>query len=291
MMTKIVEMRDPTLTAGELSVRDVEVIRQIWHDGWGYTGFVQHPRPKSGLVFICSEIEGTFSVLGGETLIARQGDVFYAPRGCRYSVSFRGGRRESRMDSYTVHFNLYDEAGEELLFSNRPVILTNDPACRFSAGAEALWRAVNRAELSANRFKVSTKFFSLLDEVIDEVRVRDAGLYPIRAGVEALCNEWDQNEHMSRYAELCGVCESYFYLLFKNWAGMSPVEYRNRIRMTSAATLLCNTDLTVREIAATVGFDDPFYFSRAFRRTFGIPPLQYRKGGGKDERALPPGAT
>ncbi len=285
-MARILSLTDGALRAMVPAVRGVEVVRQIWRDGWRYNGFVQTPRPKSGLVLICADIEGRFEVVDGDTVTVKQGDVFFAPRGSRYAVSFRGGREKSRMDSYTLHFDLFDEAGEELLFGDRPQVLTNDSTGRLSACAEALWRAVHLTDNPRNVLKIQAKFLSFLDELIDGAAERDAGLYPIRAGVEALCCEWDRNEHMSRYAELCGVCESYFYMLFKSWAGVSPVEYRNRIRMTNAGTLLINTDLSVGEVAGAVGFEDPFYFSRVFRRTFGVSPLQYRKGAGKDERGF-----
>ena len=285
-MTRLIEAKDAALTAQELQVREVEAVRQVWRDGWKYTGFLKNPRPKSGLVLICSDIRGVFEMADGKKLMVGKGDIVYAPRGSCYQVTFHGGKEESRMDSYTFHFHLHNERGEEILLANRPTVLANDPACHFAVAAEALWRAVHRADVVQNLFKIKAAFYALLDEVIDQVRGRDAGFYPIRAGVEALCNEWDRNEHMSRYAELCGVCESYFYLLFKNCFGMSPVEYRNRIRMTNAGSLLINSDLSVGEIAELVGFEDPFYFSRVFRRTFGLSPLQYRKGAYKDERGV-----
>ncbi|MBE6703184.1 MAG: helix-turn-helix transcriptional regulator [Ruminococcaceae bacterium] len=285
-MTKIIDIKDPALTAGELTVGQVEAVRQVWRDGWSYVGFWKHPRPKSGLVFVCSDIQGTFEMLDGEKISVSRGDVFYAPRGIRYRVSWKGGKAESRVDTYTLHFHLYDQTGEEILLSDRATVLKRAAASRLAFDAEAVWRAVHLADMPQNVFKIKVKFLALLDEIIDETRETDAGIYPIRAGVDALCNEWDRNEPMSRYAELCGVCESYFYLLFKKWSGMSPVEYRNRIRMNNAGSLLINSDLSIGEIAALVGFADPFYFSRVFRRAFSMSPLQYRKHGTKDERGI-----
>jgi len=58
---------------------------------------------------------------------------------------------------------------------------------------------------------------------------------------------------------------------------MSPVDYRNRIRITNACSLLESTSLSVEEIAALVGFETPFYFSRLFKRAMGVSPRQYRE--------------
>jgi len=60
--------------------------------------------------------------------------------------------------------------------------------------------------------------------------------------------------------------------LFKQHFGISPQAYRTSIRMNHALSLLRATTLNVSEVAVRVGYDDPLYFSRAFRRHFGIPP-------------------
>jgi AraC family transcriptional regulator, transcriptional activator of pobA len=46
--------------------------------------------------------------------------------------------------------------------------------------------------------------------------------------------------------------------------------------MSEAARLLRFTDLTVQQVALRVGYDDPLYFSRAFKRHFGDSPVAYR---------------
>ena len=50
--------------------------------------------------------------------------------------------------------------------------------------------------------------------------------------------------------------------------------------MLEAARLLRFTDLTVGEVAHRAGFTDPLYFSRAFKRHAGEPPMAYRAAGG-----------
>ncbi len=48
--------------------------------------------------------------------------------------------------------------------------------------------------------------------------------------------------------------------------------------MEEAALLLRTTSLRASEVARTVGYADPLYFSRVFRATFGVPPSRYAKG-------------
>ena len=91
-------------------------------------------------------------------------------------------------------------------------------------------------------------------------------------------SEWDKNEKRSRYAALCNTSVSYFYRDFRRYTGMNPIAFRNRIRINAAKSDLLNTNMTVREIAEKVGFEDTFYFSRIFRKLTGVSPKQFRDG-------------
>ena len=63
---------------------------------------------------------------------------------------------------------------------------------------------------------------------------------------------------------------------FHTEVGMTISDHIRTQRMEIAAELLRTTNLSVQEIAGTVGIDDAGYFSRQFRRSYGIPPMQYR---------------
>ena len=58
--------------------------------------------------------------------------------------------------------------------------------------------------------------------------------------------------------------------------GISPLDYVTQLRMAEACRRLMSSDETVAEVAKAVGYADPYYFSRLFRRRIGIPPGAYR---------------
>lgn len=63
------------------------------------------------------------------------------------------------------------------------------------------------------------------------------------------------------------------------------MQYLLTIRVNNAASLLETTDYSMAEIAAIVGYEDPFYFSRLFRKIKGVSPRDYRnlvKDGAKE---------
>jgi AraC-like DNA-binding protein/ABC-type sugar transport system substrate-binding protein len=74
-----------------------------------------------------------------------------------------------------------------------------------------------------------------------------------------------------------GVSENYLTDLFHREMGTSLWTYLNRFRIKQAKALLLGTELKITEIACRVGFDDPAYFSRVFRRYTGRSPRAFRK--------------
>lgn len=88
------------------------------------------------------------------------------------------------------------------------------------------------------------------------------------------------------YKESCSLSEvaahvhfnpTYLSTLFKRITGERFVNYITRIRMEQARLLLHNTEMKIAEVAHSVGYDDPNYFTTAFSRQHGMSPNQYRK--------------
>lgn len=67
----------------------------------------------------------------------------------------------------------------------------------------------------------------------------------------------------------------YLCRLFKKFGQPGPFQYLTRKKLSRAAELLVGTGCAVKEAAAEVGYSDPYHFSRAFRRFFGMSPLTF----------------
>jgi AraC-like DNA-binding protein len=81
-------------------------------------------------------------------------------------------------------------------------------------------------------------------------------------------------QELSRHA---GLSPARFSSLFRDQTGSSPVEHHIRLRMQAACHYLDTTALSVKEVAAELGYYDPYYFSRIFQKTLGCSPLAYRR--------------
>ena len=87
----------------------------------------------------------------------------------------------------------------------------------------------------------------------------------------------DKIESIGALAKMTHLSESRFSHLFSEIVGISPQSYILRARTDMAKELLANTDLSVGQIATSVGFNDQNYFSRAFKRFTDMSPTEYRR--------------
>ena len=87
----------------------------------------------------------------------------------------------------------------------------------------------------------------------------------------------EQDRPIPEIAREAGMCERSFRTEIRRLTGLSPTEYRTRMKMDTAMQLLRTTDKTLQEISDSLGYANPFYFSRVFRNYFGITPGQARK--------------
>ena len=96
---------------------------------------------------------------------------------------------------------------------------------------------------------------------------------------------------VTQLAETANLSPSYFWALFKEKTGYAPIDFLIRLRMHQACHLLNRTEMTVKQIATTLGYKDSLYFSRAFKLILGVAPTRYRVAGSDANTVLEPTAT
>ncbi len=78
---------------------------------------------------------------------------------------------------------------------------------------------------------------------------------------------------IGRLHELCGISDTYFRRIFLSRFGITPKQYVINRRLSQAKAILENGEFSsISQVAAMVGFEDPLYFSKAFRSKYGHPP-------------------
>lgn len=88
---------------------------------------------------------------------------------------------------------------------------------------------------------------------------------------------YNTNISIEEYAASKHMSPCWFIRNFKHYNKITPLNYILGLRITNAQNLLESTSYNVTEIASIVGYDNPLYFSRLFKKQTGLSPSDYRK--------------
>ena len=104
-------------------------------------------------------------------------------------------------------------------------------------------------------------------------KIRD---FYIREAMSFIEQHFQNDITIEDIAAFCNLNRSYFGKIFRDAVGKSPQEFLISYRMTKAAELLKLTGLSIGDIGNAVGYPSQLHFSRAFKKTYGISPRQWR---------------
>jgi AraC-like DNA-binding protein len=82
---------------------------------------------------------------------------------------------------------------------------------------------------------------------------------------------------LNEMASHVNLSASHFAAVFQKATGFAPIEYFNHLKIQRACQHLQFTKERINEVSAAVGIEDPYYFSRLFKKMIGISPAQYRE--------------
>ena len=87
------------------------------------------------------------------------------------------------------------------------------------------------------------------------------------------------NAHISldEFAARVDMSPSHLCKVFRGFTGQTPIDYFNRMKIRHACSLLATSKMTMQQIADNLGIDDPYYFSRLFKKIMGLSPKHYRQ--------------
>jgi AraC-like DNA-binding protein len=102
--------------------------------------------------------------------------------------------------------------------------------------------------------------------------------YPtlIRHAIEYLHMNINREVSIRELSQAVGLSTAHLYRLFAEHVHETPMELFTKARMDHAATLLAQTGISIKEITSRVGYEEPSYFCKVFRKTMGCAPGAYR---------------
>ena len=100
---------------------------------------------------------------------------------------------------------------------------------------------------------------------------------PVRLACEYIEKNFQENINLNKISNYVSLSKNYFCNIFKKETGITIWDYLIRIRMEEAKRMLLETEQKTYEISERVGYDDPSYFGRLFKKYTGFTPMEFRE--------------
>ena len=198
--------------------------------------------------------------------IVNEGEMMFVPKGSSYTFK------------PLADVALYTSINFQCDFSENP-----KPTCySFKNFYEAdfisnyfsdMWNLGTQAE----KYKCLSHFYNLLSylSTIENSNYSEVKKYKIIEPAvnylkEHICDSSLKTDNLHR---LCGISNTYFRHIFVSNFGITPQEYIASMRLSHAKSIIDSGDFdTIGEVALSVGYNDPLYFSKAFKKKYGCSP-------------------
>lgn len=100
--------------------------------------------------------------------------------------------------------------------------------------------------------------------------------FHIRKAMDYTKNNYHKDLSLDYISSYLNLNKCYFCDLFKKETGKTYSRFLNEVRIEKSKSLLLNTNLSVLEVALSVGYNNQNYYNMSFKRLTGITPLKYR---------------
>lgn len=238
----------------------------------------RHGRRRDGgtaetIVIVCVGGAGWFEVDGIRTRVG-PGGAIVLPAGTPHAY---GASEDDPWTIWWVHVRGrdVDELVEACGIRPDAPLLSLRSLDRVTALLDEIVTSFERDMTPARLVATSGMAWRLMTQLAVDRLLPEDGT-PVERAMRYLQERVDGHVQVGDLAALVGVSPSHLAALFRQATGGGVVAHHLSLKMARARRLLDTTDLTVAEVARQVGMDDPFYFSRQFRKIHGTSPTAYR---------------
>ncbi|HAX51838.1 helix-turn-helix domain-containing protein [Muricomes intestini] len=228
------------------------------------------------ILIYCVDGKGIIEV-DGKTYSIKKAEAFCIPRGKRHKYY---ADNQDPWSILWVHFK-----GENTKYFPLDECRTVQINSKYSENRMAvffnlIFRVLERNYTMGNFIYLSQVLSLLLAEVyyrekVDESSVQDKHVTMVIRFMYKNLTKQLTLEEISREVDLS---KSYLNSIFKEQTGRSPVDFFLHLKMQEACKLLQSTDMYIYEVSTKMGYTDPYYFSRIFKKVVGVSPKEYKKG-------------
>lgn len=232
---------------------------------------------------------GSYVFVGEELFEAQDGDIFIVNPNDSHAVPT--GKRAAKYWCFLINPSMLDGQGNDFFAETWKALSHHQISFRHRIASDQVLTElfsdfVKRYQEKADGYQLDlrSKLYAIYAELYRRFLIgsgntpsRESEPSGFRRIVTYIAENYKNDIPLKILAELYGVTESYFCKLFKKQTGMTAAVYINKYRLSRAVQLLATTDLSVTEIATSVGFSSICYFSKCFKKTYLMTPMDFRQ--------------
>lgn len=239
------------------------------------------PRPSGSydhILIYCTAGKGWLEMDNQQWQIEKN-EAFLIPAHKAHSY---GAATENPWSNYWLHFQGKQAKDYTSLLTPDPgsPVIRPDHCEDLTAAMEQLYRHMKEVHNRPNLVAASGALSRLL--TLFQLRMHSAGKknqsaeHRVDDSIDFMQNNLDSRLQLNELARIAGMSPNHYGALFMQRHQHSPIDYFNRLKVQKACELLLTSNQRVNEIAESLGFADPYYFSRLFKKIMGKSPRHYR---------------
>lgn len=222
---------------------------------------------------IVQSTEGSYDITLGNNKSeeTEQGGFFIAPSNIQQTIIHHVNKQSGYMSARWIFLDVEINKTYRLdtLFQF-PLVIKGEKAKELNALFDLIFHSDDIWEINATCFYI-LKFIITLSAPLENKFNRT-----MEKVVSYIKDNYYKHISINTLSKIACMSESNFYAVFKKQFGTSPIAFLNHYRLTIATQKLTQTHQSINEICNSIGIEDALYFSKLFKKTYGIPPKEYR---------------
>jgi len=207
--------------------------------------------------------ECTVKFSNGQTLECKEGSVWFIPKNEPYTSIWRSN---DYIEFYAIEFDVDYLSNAYTTFQS---LDNTDTLC--------LFRELFNNKERNDPIKTTLSFYKILDKILPLLKKdNEEDLLQILPALNYLNTNFTAKVKVVDLAKMCYTSESRFYQLFKKLTKLSPIEYKNQIKLSHAVKMIKNKN-TLEEICERLNFTSPSFLRRLIKAHFNKSPKEIKK--------------
>ena len=261
-------MKEVNILSKAFCIANISCIRVKRDSGFSYS--YQNASSQNRFLYVNSGgIQYHFSRNPEKEMTIKEGELIFIPAGHPYTARYESdGTLVTMIKFHTVSGELPEKLSKPIqLFLGNTERLIHDASVYPEAADMSVCRDLY---FTAKVYELLMKSVKSLED-----RKSKALFQKLSPALRALSEGYGESVPISYYASLCYMNEATFRRCFRRYTGLSPVEYRNKLRMEEADRLIRSGEYSVREAAEAVGCFNGSFFAKTYKSYFGHTPREH----------------